>query len=92
MLFGRELVTAACECGRRRWWSSASAVFPVLLVALLPKCPICLAAWIAAGTGVGISVGAAGWLRGAAVILGLAPAAYVLIRGQGRRARLGSER
>ena len=32
-------------------------------MALLPKCPACLAAWLALATGVGVSAPAAGVLR-----------------------------
>lgn len=49
-LAGRALQTA-------RW------ALPATLLAVLPKCPICLAAYIAVGTGIGVSITAASWLR-----------------------------
>jgi hypothetical protein len=55
-------------------------VFPVIVLAILPKCPLCLAAWIAAGTGIGLSATAANHLRTLAIILSLAPLLYAVGR------------
>jgi hypothetical protein len=35
---------------------------------LLPKCPLCLAAWLTVVTGVGFSAAGAAWLRGMLVV------------------------
>jgi len=39
-------------------------LFPGILLVLMPKCPICLAAYIALVTGISIPITAATWLRG----------------------------
>jgi len=57
----------------RRCCANASLLAPSAIVALLPKCPACLAAYLALGTGVGVSVTAAAWLQAVAVVLGVVP-------------------
>jgi len=47
---------------RRRFvWAKCS--LPTLILALLPKCPACFAAYVALGTGISLSVAAASILR-----------------------------
>ena len=64
----------------RRFWGITGGLFPGIILAILPKCPLCLAAWIAAGTGVGLSAAAASNLRTVAIILSLAPLLYAVGR------------
>ena len=64
----------------RHFWGIAGGVFPGIMLAILPKCPLCLAAWIAAGTGIGLSAEAASDLRTVAIILSLAPLLYAVGR------------
>jgi hypothetical protein len=57
-----------CENSRpatfvRRFIEVAGWIVPTTILALMPKCPVCLAAYIALWTGLGRSVAAAGSVR-----------------------------
>jgi hypothetical protein len=47
----------------RRRYAWAKCSLPTLILALLPKCPACFAAYVALGTGISLSVAAASVLR-----------------------------
>ena len=53
----------ACGCQARRWSEAAGAAVPGALAILLPKCPLCIVAWVAAITGVTLPAIVAGSLR-----------------------------
>ena len=55
----------------RRLSAAAASILPGAALVLLPKCPICLAAWLTVVTGVGFSAGGVAWVRGMVVILGV---------------------
>jgi hypothetical protein len=68
----------------RRGLDLARWMVPSGILALLPKCPACLAAYFALGTGLGISVSTATYLRMAMLILCVASLAY-LAAARGRK-------
>lgn len=58
---------------------------PGALLALLPKCPVCFAGYVALATGIGISLPTAGHLRTALALACVASLAFLLAT-RGRRA------
>jgi hypothetical protein len=58
---------------------------PASLLALLPKCPVCVAAYVAAATGLGISVAAAAALRTAVLVLSVLLLTYSTVAAVKKR-------
>ena len=64
----------------RRAWRKINWVFPTALLILMPKCPLCVAAYIALFTGVGISVSTARWLQILMLVLCLGSLTYLAVK------------
>ena len=53
---------------------------PGIVLILIPKCPLCLAAYIALLTGISIPFPAAAWLRTSLIVGCVASLAWILVR------------
>ena len=71
----------------RRLFEAAGCVLPGVAMVLLPKCPACLAAWLAVATGVGLSATAAGFVRTLVLVLSVAPLIFVAVRAHRPKTR-----
>ena len=60
----------------RRIADLTGTALPGIGLLLMPKCPACLAAYVALGTGLGISFTAATYLRTGLIVLCIASLAY----------------
>jgi hypothetical protein len=64
----------------RRGLDIASFVGPAAVLALLPKCPLCIAAYLAAGTGLGIAISTAAHLRMLILVVCMACLVFMVMK------------
>ncbi|HSV15177.1 MAG TPA: hypothetical protein VLI90_13035 [Tepidisphaeraceae bacterium] len=64
----------------RRAWRATQWFFPGAMLVLMPKCPFCVAAYVALFTGVGITVSTARWIQILMIGFCLISLAYLLVR------------
>jgi uncharacterized protein YqgC (DUF456 family) len=69
------MTTQCCEAGQargslaRRFSKVAVSLLPAAVLALLPKCPLCLAAWLTFATGFSFSASGILWMRAGIVLV-----------------------
>jgi len=76
-----------CDPQSRRSQDIAGWLVPAAVLAVLPKCPACLAIYLAVGTGLGISFSTAAYLRIALILFCASTLVYLAARRY-RRIRL----
>ena len=64
----------------RRLSRVTASMLPGAVLVLLPKCPLCLAAWLTTATGVSVSAAASVWVRAAVVMLWVAALTPLIAR------------
>jgi hypothetical protein len=95
VLQGR-VVTPQCCTGEkasrrlaRRLSGTAASLIPGAVLVLLPKCPLCLAAWLTVITGTAVSATVAAHVRGLIVVVWLTAVALTAALLLMRRLRAG---
>jgi len=66
-----------------RWRRGSTAVVwivPSATLALLPKCPVCLAAYVALISGIGVSINTAAYLRTSLLVLSATMLLYLSLK------------
>jgi hypothetical protein len=70
----------------RRLSGAAASLSPGAVLVLLPKCPLCLAAWLTVATGVAIPAAVAASVRGLITAVWIAAVAFAVVQTIRRRA------
>lgn len=70
----------------------SASILPGAVLLLLPKCPLCIAAWLTVATGLSFSPAAAAWLRVALIVLWIPVVAAILCRWRGTVSRRSPSR
>jgi hypothetical protein len=78
---------SSAALARRYILAPAGFVIPGAVLALMPKCPACLAGYLALATGVGFSISAASYVRTSLVIASVASLAFLALPALRRVAR-----
>jgi hypothetical protein len=66
--FGNGISMPRAASWKRKLGSAVGWFLPTAALALMPKCPACVAAYLAAASGFGISLSTASYLRSAAIL------------------------
>ncbi len=64
----------------RRGWDLAAGALSLGVWAFMPKCPMCVAAYVAVWTGLGLSLAAATYLRWSILLAGTAVLLYLIVK------------
>ena len=75
---------------RRSFFGIGGWVAPAAVLAVLPKCPKCLAAYVAVGTGLALPISTAAHLRTTLIVLCVASLAFATVRGLRSLSRLAA--
>jgi hypothetical protein len=68
----------------RRFVDLVGWIVPGAILALIPKCPMCFAAYIALWTGIGLSLSAAIYLRASLLVVSIALILFLGVRSARR--------
>lgn len=63
-----------------RYIDYAKMIMPAVVFTIIPKCPVCLAGYIALSTGVGLSITTATYLRIVLIVLCILSLTYFIVR------------
>ena len=64
---------------------AGARITPAAVLVLLPKCPLCIAVWLTAATGLTVSTAAAAWVRGSLIVACVSAIALVAVQFARRR-------